>query len=271
MTLPDPTSPIPLQERWAYGPIASRRFGRSLGVNLLPLDRKVCTMACAYCQYGDGAGGGRIDRDALPAPAQVLAAVERALAGRPAIDAITVAGNGEPTVHPELHRITEGLVALRDRLSPGTPLVLLTNGTRLDLPRVRDAIRLFDRPVVKLDAGEELAFRAVNRPNGASLARVVRGLQGLGRRFTAQALFVRGAVDNATPAALQAWARTLLAVRPADVQVTTLDRGTALAGLRPVPAAALEEIAAGVRRLGIPAAAFPCGSEARFASQEEVA
>jgi len=259
--------PIPIQSALVYGPVASRRFGRSLGVNLLPVDRKVCNLRCVYCQYGDGDAprcGPRPDQVELSAAEQVLEAVERALAGGAACDSITVAGNGEPTLHPDLVRIADGLVRLRDRLSPGTPLVLLTNGTRLGLVPVREALRRFDRRVVKLDAGQETTFRAVNRPNGTSLHAVVAALQTLGQPFTVQSLFFRGAMDNATPPLLRAWAATLRAARPTDVQVTTLERGTELAGLEPVSAADLEAIAAGARRLGLPARAFPCSAEERF-------
>lgn len=258
--------PIPIQSALVYGPVVSRRFGRSLGVNLLPVDRKVCNLRCVYCQYGDDdapRSGPRPDQVELPAAEQVLEAVARALAGA-ACDSITVAGNGEPTLHPDLVRIADGLVQLRDRLSPGTPLVLLTNGTRLGLVPVREALRRFDRRVVKLDAGQEPTFRVVNRPNGTSLHAVVTALQALGQPFTVQSLFFRGAMDNATPSLLRAWATTLQAVRPTDVQVTTLERGTQLAGLEPVSAADLEAIAAGVRRLGLPARAFPCSAEERF-------
>lgn len=142
--------------------------------------------------------------------------------------------------------------------------MLLTNGARLGLQTVREALRRFDRRVVKLDAGQESTFRAIHRPRGTSLHAVVTALRTLGQPFTVQSLFFRGAMDNSTPSLLQAWASALLAVRPADVQVTTLDRGAELAGLEPVPAADLEAIAAGVRRLGFPAQAFPCSAEERF-------
>lgn len=256
--------PIPIQSSLVYGPVASRRFGRSLGINLLPVDRKVCNLGCVYCQYGDAAPWPRPDHVELPAGEQVLQAAARVLAAGAACDAITVAGNGEPTLHPDLPRIADGLVELRDRLAPGTPLVLLTNGTRLGLPRVREAVRRFDQRVVKIDAGLLTAFQAVNRPNGTSLNAVVSGLRSLGQPFTVQSLFFRGVMDNATPALLRAWVTTLLLVRPADVQITTLERGTALEGLEPVSAADLEAIAAGVRRLGLSARAFPCSEEERF-------
>lgn len=256
--------PIPIQSGLVYGPVASRRFGRSLGVNLLPVDRKVCNLGCVYCQYGDAASGRRAEQVELPAAELVLEAARRALERGAACDAITVAGNGEPTLHPDLPRIAAGLVELRDRHAPAVPLVLLTNGTRLQLPRVRDALRHFDWRVVKLDAGQEAGFRAVNRPSGASLASVVSGLLALGQTFTVQSLFFRGALDNATPEHLRSWARTLLRVRPVDVQVTTVERGTAVPGLEPVAARDLEAIAAGARRLGLSARAYPCTEEERF-------
>jgi len=104
-----------LQTGMVYGPLESRRFGRSLGVNLAPPGRKTCNYNCAYCQYGWTAFPASA---AFPAPADVIDAVDRALARDPEVDAITVAGNGEPTLHPAFAPIAEGLFHVRARRAP---------------------------------------------------------------------------------------------------------------------------------------------------------
>lgn len=257
--MPRPT-PIPLQSELAYGPVRSRRLGRSLGVNLLPPGRKLCTFDCVYCQYDatpDAAPAG------FPAPEQVWEAVEAALRRAPC-DAITVAGNGEPTLHPELARIVDGLDWLRTTHAPLAELVLLTNGTRLGTAELRAALPRFDRAFFKLDAGDDVVMRAIDRPRGFSIARLEAGLRALKTPFWLQAMFVTGARDNATPDALERWLDLVEGLRPVGVHVTTIDRGTTVPGLLPVSAERLERLAARVCTRGVPAEAFPCPEEGRF-------
>lgn len=264
-------SPIPLQGDWAYGPVPSRRLGRSLGVNLLPTGRKLCNFDCVYCQYDATPRAAGEEAQDLPDVDAVLAAVERALRGAGPCDAITIAGNGEPTLHPGFDHVVAGLVTLRDALAPAASLVLLTNGTRLRAPHVRDALAWIDRPFVKLDAGDEATLRAVDRPRaGASLARLVEDLRGLEAPFWLQSMFMVGAVDNAAEEHVAPWLDLVVSLRAAgrleEVHVTTVDRGTTLPGVLPAPDARLQEIAAAARARGVAARAFPCGDEARFAS-----
>lgn len=258
--MPRPTT-IALQADLAYGPVTSRRFGRSLGVNLLPPGRKLCTFDCVYCQYDatpDAAPAG------FPAAEQVLDAVEAALRREPC-DAITVAGNGEPTLHPELARIAAGLASLRAAHAPAAKLLLLSNGTRLGTPGLDDALPSFDRAFFKLDAGDDALLHTIDRPRAFSLERLTDGLRALRMPFALQAMFVTGRHDNASPAAVARWLDRVVALSPVAVHVTTIDRGTTLDGLRPVRAERLQGIAARVRARAIPAEAFPCPQEARFA------
>lgn len=258
----DRATPIPLQPDVAYGPVPSRRFGRSLGVNLLPPGRKLCNFDCVYCQYDATPGG--TDATRFPAPEDVWAAVEAALR-REACDSITLAGNGEPTLHPDFAWIVAGLARLRATHAPGARLVLLTNGTRLGDPSVQAGLPWLDRAFVKLDAGDDATLAAIDRPRAFSLRRLVEGLAALrGPRLGVQAMFVTGALDNSGPPAVAAWLDLLRALGPVAVHVTTVDRGTTVRGLRPVPAARLEEIAAAARGLGLDAEAFACGDESRF-------
>src|SRR5262245_46024576 len=99
--------PLPSLERIMYGPVRSRRLGTSLGINLLPAGMKICNMNCAYCQYGWTRGAVRYRGQGPGWP--TVQAVDSALSARlsaaaernEAIDRLTVAGHGEPTLHPE--------------------------------------------------------------------------------------------------------------------------------------------------------------------------
>lgn len=149
-----------------FGPVHSRRLGLSLGVNLLPADGKLCTFDCLYCECG--LNEEHRPKTDMPSRALVAQKLEErirslALEGRP-VDAITFAGNGEPTMHPDFAAIVEDTVAIRDRLAPSAKLCVLTNSTNLLKPGVAEALRRFDLPMFKLDALDADWVKRVNRP-----------------------------------------------------------------------------------------------------------
>jgi len=243
-----------------YGPVDSRRYGRSLGVNVLPPDVKYCNFDCGYCQLGrtDAAA---LREARLPSRAQVRAAVEARLeelaqAGE-RLDRITFSGNGEPTLHPEFPGIVEDVLELRDRLAPGVRVGILSNGTTAHGAQVRAALLRLDDRVLKLDAGSEETLRAVNAPlPGFELERTLRAVERL-PGVTIQALFHCGPADNTADAEVGAWIARLRKIRPAGVQIYTLDRAPADPRLLPCPPERLLEIAERVRReAGVPCRAF---------------
>jgi len=243
-----------LQAGIVYGPVPSRRLGRSLGINLAPAGRKTCNYNCAYCQYGwtDFPAKGQ-----FPRPGEVLAAVDRALAENADVDSITVAGNGEPTLHPGFAPIAAALFALRNRRAPNAKLTLLSNGSTLNRIEVSSSLARFDVRCMKLDAGDATTFRLMNAAS-ISLGRLVADLRAVGQ-LTLQSMFVRdaeGVVDNTTPRAVSAWIETVDRISPIGVDIYSLARTPARASLQRVPLDVLEGIAARVTALGIPARVF---------------
>ncbi len=242
-----------------YGPVRSRRLGRSLGINLLGGAAKVCTFDCLYCQYGwtppDAIS--RATFDSLPGTDEVVAAVEAALAGleRPP-DYLTFSGNGEPTLHPRFGEIVDRLRAVRDRLAPAARTAVLSNSTRVGDPAVRAALARLDVRIMKLDAGTEATFRRFNRPLGSvTLAHVLDGLRALGG-VTIQALFADGPDGNIEPDEIRAWVDAVVSVRPAAVQIYTLARGYPSDRIGPVGPRLLEAMRDRLAALGIAAEAF---------------
>jgi len=240
----------PLQTDIIYGPVNSRRLGRSLGVNILPTSRKACTFNCLYCQYGwtyfqyDRSQAGDIE---LPTPAAVAAALEKTLPEVSRLDAITLAGNGEPTLHPAFERIAHDTARLRDSYQSGVPVCILSNSSTVDDPAVRAGLEAVDRKIMKLDAGIEETFQLVNRPRtGITLDKIVEGLV-LIRPLEIQALFFDGPVSNAGNGEVAAWIELLLKIDPVAVQIYTLDRVPAEAKLSALSRERLEEIAGEVR------------------------
>ena len=244
-----------LQTGIVYGPVASRRLGRTLGVNLAPAGRKACNFECAYCRFAWTEPPARGD---WPDPSDVVGAVERALATCGEIDAITVAGNGEPTLHPAFAPIADGLFKARNRLAPDAKLTLLSNGSMLHRLEVVNALGRFDTRVMKLDAGDATTFRLMNAAP-LTLGRLVGDLRGVGR-LTLQSMFVHdagGVVDNTTPGAVRAWLEAVKRIRPEAVDICTLERTPARGTtLQRVSAGVLEEIAEQVRALAVPARVF---------------
>jgi wyosine [tRNA(Phe)-imidazoG37] synthetase (radical SAM superfamily) len=239
-----------------YGPVPSRRLGFSLGINVLPVNRKLCTFDCAYCQYGWTERTPTGD-DPFPSVAEVLTAVEGALRV-PAIPPayLTFSGNGEPTTHPEFLAIVRGVRALRDRLLPAAELAILSNSTCVGLPSVREALALLDVRIMKLDAGTEAVFRRYCRPLvPITVDEVVAGLAAL-PDVTVQALFTGGPGGNADPAHIADWIDKVAAIAPTAVQLYTLDRDWPSRELSPLPAESLHAIAGALQRANCPATVY---------------
>ena len=243
-----------LQKAIVYGPVQSRRLGRSLGINLAPAGRKTCNYNCAYCQYGWTPFPAKGE---FPRPCDVIEALDRALAQNADIDSITVAGNGEPTLHPGFAPIAEGLYHVRNRRAPKARLALLSNGSTLDRLDVVYSLPRFDVRCMKLDAGDATTYRLMNA-GSISLGRLIADLRSVGQ-LTLQSMFVRdahGVIDNTRPRAVDAWIEAVDRVRPESVDLYTLARPPARGTLQPVPSAALDAIAARVDAIGVRARVF---------------
>jgi wyosine [tRNA(Phe)-imidazoG37] synthetase (radical SAM superfamily) len=236
-----------------YGPVQSLRFGRSLGINLLPDGLRLCNFDCLYCQC-DGKRSDRRERDDPPFP--TLEALERelsrALARDPLVDDVCFAGAGEPTLHPRFREAVLLARALRRELAPRATISVLSNGTTAGKPDVRAALALADRAVLKLDAVHDDVLRLIDRPpSGLSGRRLVKTFaQMIG--LETQTMLIRGPVDNATPEALDALGDALRYIFPRRAHLGTITRRPAVeAGndrLTPLEPAELEFAAARVRR-----------------------
>lgn len=247
-------------DRIVYGPVRSRRLGRSLGINLLPMGMKVCNMNCAYCQYGwtRGAVRYRGQGSGWPSPAAVETAVvhrlTRAADTNEILDRLTVAGHGEPTLHPEFEEITSRVCAARDRIAPDLPMAILSNSTTAAWDEVKRGLAKFDERYMKLDAGDPITYARINGL-GASIGRVVDALSTL-PSIIVQSMFVTqeaGEIDNASDGAVTEWLNALERVKAVAVHIYTLDRPPALESLKKVPRRRLREIAERVRAMQIPA------------------
>jgi wyosine [tRNA(Phe)-imidazoG37] synthetase (radical SAM superfamily) len=267
---------MPPHERIVYGPVRSRRLGRSLGINLLPVGMKVCNLNCAYCQYGwtRGASRYRGQGSGWPTAQAVATAVcdrlTRAADANELIDRITVAGHGEPTLHPEFDDVSTRLRDVRDRLAPGIPIAILSNSTTAGWPDVQRGLAIYDERYMKLDAGDPITYARINGA-GPSVTKIVDGLQTL-PSIVIQSMFVTEEthqIDNSTDGPVTEWLKALESVHAVAVHIYTLDRLPALKSLKPVPRRRLREIAEHVRASGIPAEVFAARGSFRASHKQE--
>lgn len=237
-----------------YGPVFSRRLGRSLGINLFPWGRKICSFDCVYCEHGvtDVLTLAPRLEDFFSAE-DVLAAVENTLQQSGPLDCLTFSGNGEPTLHPQFRSIALAVRALRDRLQPNTRLAVFSNATTVHRPEIQQALALFDLPILKLDTGTEEALQAVNRPAaGVTLLTIVSGIKRIPHPVL-QALFVQGRYDNSGSEEFAQWLELLKEIRPQAVQIYSLDRLPAEDGVEAVDRSRLEQMASEIRaQTGLP-------------------
>lgn len=248
-----------LQRSVLYGPVQSRRLGRSLGINILPLAKKLCNFNCVYCQYGPTTLP--LDYREVPSVFAIQAVCARRFAelreAGMAPDCMTLSGNGEPTLHPEFPRVVRNLTALRDRVFPGVPLGILSDSSTVHREEIRRALERLDERYMKLDAGEPATAARVNQPLfKLDWERMIRNLARL-RRVTLQSMFVTGAVDNTSSESVSRWIETVGRISPLSVQVYTVSRAPAHPKVLPVAIEKLEAIADSlIRRTGIPAHVF---------------
>jgi len=153
--------------KYVYGPVPSRRLGRSLGVDLVPY--KTCSYDCIYCQLGKTTCKTIERKQWVPIDA-ILAELKEAIESKPAY--ITLAGSGEPTLCSRLDELIEGIKTITD-----IPIVVLTNGSLLWQDDVRKELAGADLVIPSLDAGDQTRFRYINRPHeDISFDRMLNGL-----------------------------------------------------------------------------------------------
>jgi len=236
---------LALQNKIVYGPVNSRRLGRSLGINILPEGKKICTFNCLYCQYGwtDYSFVKNIRKDEFPGVKAIIAAVGNALAGLGEPPAyLTFSGNGEATIHTDFPEIVDALIKLRNRAAPGTKTAILSNSTLVDKEEVRKALAKLDVRIMKLDAGSQAVFTSYNDPmDNIMLDSITDGLAML-KDVTIQTLFTGGLLGNHSQSAVDDWIARIKKIKPVSVQLYTLDRGTPSLSISKLEAADLNKI-----------------------------
>jgi wyosine [tRNA(Phe)-imidazoG37] synthetase (radical SAM superfamily) len=247
-----------------FGPLHSRRFGSSLGINLLPLGSKWCNYNCIYCECGWNAN--HAAKLALPQRSHVRAALSQRLQElgneNKLPDAITFSGNGEPTMHPDFAAIIDDVMLLRNKYAGRSRICVLTNAVNIGKDDVCGALKKVDTAMLKLDAGSDDILMLINQPQcGISVNELTTLMQKFGSGAVIQSMFLRGEihgrqVDNSLPEEVSKWLDVLQKIQPSQVAIYTIDRATPAERLHKIPMQRLHEIAHQVNQAGISAIVF---------------
>jgi len=200
-----------------FGPVPSRRLGRSLGIDLVP--HKTCTYDCLYCQVGCTTQK-TTARKSWVSIDEIIAEVKDKLSAKP--DYITLSGSGEPTLYSDCGRLIEEIKKITN-----IPIAVITNGSLLFEPEVRKELLGADVVMPSLDAGDEETFKKINRP--ASQITFDKMLQGLvdfriefKGKYWLEVFLVAGLNDSDEQ--IKKIAACIEKIRPDKVQLNTVTR-----------------------------------------------
>lgn len=233
-----------------FGPIISRRFGISLGINLLPLTNKVCNFNCIYCECG------WTDLKAFKInyfdSNEIITSIEKSFKelakNKTNIDSITFAGNGEPTMHPNFSEIINAVVNLRNLYLPKIKITVLSNSTLLEKKSVFNSLKKVDLKVMKLDAGTTEMLHKIDQPLLLQpIEWYIKKLKKLQGDLIIQTIFLKGNyngeyIDNTSDDELTEWVKALKEINPKSVMIYTIDRETPAKNLEKIPTEKLNSI-----------------------------
>jgi wyosine [tRNA(Phe)-imidazoG37] synthetase (radical SAM superfamily) len=241
-----------------FGPIHSRRLGLSLGVKLLPIDAKICSFNCIYCECGFNT---TMQEFLFPTREQVKTILRTKLTEMirlgeiPAV--ITFAGNGEPTLHPDFESIIDDTIALRNEICPTAKVSVLSNSTRIHKPHIFSALKKVDNNILKFDSAIDRTMKLMDQPVGKHIdvSWLINELKKFEGKLIIQTMFLRGEyqgelIDNTTEVEIHAWINALIEIQPKQVMIYSLDRDTPAQNLQKVSVDELNLIAEQVKAVG---------------------
>ena len=226
--------------RYLYGPVPSRRLGRSLGIDLVP--HKICTYDCIYCQIGITTDKTLVRKEYVPIK-EVLQEVELFLKEESSfIDHLSLSGSGEPTLHSQIGLVIEGIKAITS-----IPIAVITNGSLLYEKEVRQDLLRADVVLPSLDAVSPGIFKKINRPwTGLSVEKEIEGLVEFRKSDKGQIwleiLFCKGV--NNTPEELRKMKEVVERIQPDLIHLNTVVRPPSEKWAAPLNQNEMEEIKA---------------------------
>ncbi|HYA92748.1 MAG TPA: radical SAM protein [Thermodesulfobacteriota bacterium] len=224
--------------QYLYGPVPSRRLGRSLGIDLVP--HKICTYDCIYCQIGSTTEKTPIRKEYAPVK-EILEEVTSFLKGEiSSVDHLSLSGSGEPTLHSHIRSVIEGIKAITS-----IPIAVITNGSLLYNEEVRQDLLRADIVLPSLDAVSADVFMKINRPApGFTVEKVIEGLVEFRKVYKGQIwleiLFCKGVNDGKEE--LSRVKKVVDRIQPDRIHLNTVVRPPSEKGAVPLNQKEMEEI-----------------------------
>lgn len=241
-----------------FGPVISRRLGRSLGINILPIESKLCNYNCIYCECGFSK---IYDFKSVPDINLISSAIENRFrelsVNKNTVDAITFAGNGEPTIHPEFAQIVDETIRLRDKYLSGTDIIVLTNATRLENIDVTKALNKIEKAILKIDTLIQDDFELINCPQeNIIINQLPKKIKTHINNIYIQTMFFKANFqgknfDNTSQVSLSLYYQALSYLSPLQVMIYSIARNTPVNGLVKVDKNELETIGKHISNMGI--------------------
>lgn len=156
--------------KYIFGPVLSRRFGLSLGIDLSP-EKKSCNFDCLYCELEKARPIDKIENE--PLPDDIVKEVHDYLSKNHYPDVITTTANGEPTLYTRLNELIDKL----NKIKGSSKTLILSNGSTINNPTVREALKKFDIVKLSLDAADQKTFEKIDRPlKGIKIDDIIKGM-----------------------------------------------------------------------------------------------
>ena len=221
-----------------FGPIPSRRFGISLGVDLSP-SKKQCNFDCLYCELE---GAKTVDKmDTNPSITEIINAIKESFDKHPKIDVITLTANGEPTLYPNLNELIDEI----NKIKGDTKTLILSNGSTIYKKEIYDALLKIDTVKLSLDCISEKCFKKIDRVNkNVEIEKIIPSMVNFSietkNDFVLEILFVKDLNDKEDEIVLLYDA--VKKINPKRVDIGTIDRPPAY-DVKPVSYEFLESVA----------------------------
>ncbi len=223
--------------KFCFGPVPSRRLGRSLGIDILP--KKTCNLNCIYCEIGEGTNYVTSPNEYYPVN-EIIQEIDSIIESNIPFDILTFTASGEPTLYSKLGE----LILFAKKKTP-KPVAALTNATLFHLEEVRNQLSNADILLPSLDAAREETFRKLNRPAASVILKdIISGLKEIRKSFKGliwlEVLLVKGINDSEEE--IQALKKVIDEINPHKIQLNTIVRPPAVIWAKPVSMERLHEI-----------------------------
>ncbi len=206
--------------KYVFGPVKSRRFGLSLGIDLSP-EAKSCNFDCLYCELKKRPPVNSIQKE--PSVDQIIEEVEKYLKENSYPDVITVTSNGEPTLFSDLETLVSSLNLIKGR----SKTLILTNGSTIYRTDIQKILKNFDIVKVSIDSVKEKTFKKIDRPlKGISVSNIVEGLKDFRRIYNGELVIEVMVLEgiNDSKEEMSEIAKVLKDIKPDRIDLGTVDR-----------------------------------------------